>query len=70
MKEVMKSYRFAAVPAVNGLGLPKTAKTVNDNQPNRLRVKQDFQNCRYIFSNSNMKEVKWSQKGPKLCSST
>ena len=35
----------------------KNGKTVKKTRPNRLRLKQDFQNCLWYFSISNIKKV-------------
>ena len=53
----MKSYIFAAVPAINGLGSPETAKAIHDTRLYRLILKRDFQNFYKDFYGSNIKEV-------------
>ena len=35
----------------------KNGKTVNETRPDRLRLKQDFQNCLYNFPSFNIRKV-------------
>ena len=53
----LKTRKPALVPRRKRSGTAKKGKTVNKTRPDRLSLKQDFQNCLWNFSTSSIKEV-------------